>query len=205
MGGWVGGWMQFTPISVVGAKNTGSVFTFTTALQCPITASLVTPPKGPWYPHLPPLGNCQIQPAEQGPPAATASHRCNTASPPGCLSEVAGKIDALSSCACQRDAGINNSVVLLHLTPHSQCINIIYSVSFLHLTPHSQCINIIYNVSFLHLTPHSQCIWILFIMYSYRVPSQWLIKWYSFWDCFWVTDVLWTLNEIGLWGNVVVH
>lgn len=61
------------------------------------------------------------------------------------------------------------------------------------------------SVVLLHLTPHSQCIWILFIMYSYRVPSQWLIKWYSFWDCFWVTDVLWTLNEIGLWGNVVVH
>ena len=88
---------------------------------------------------------------------------------------------------------------------HQKIIQRPNSVVLLHLTPHSQCINIIYNVSFLHLTPHSQCIWILFIMYSYRVPSQWLIKWYSFWDCFWVTDVLWTLNEIGLWGNVVVH
>ena len=47
MDGQMDGWMQFTPISVVGTKNTGSVFTYTSVPHCPITASPVTPPKGP--------------------------------------------------------------------------------------------------------------------------------------------------------------
>ena len=105
--GWMNRGMQFTPISAVDRcwKHRLSLH-ISNCSPYPIIASPVTPPKGPRSPPLPPLGNCQTQPAGRGPPAAAASRHCSTASPPGRLSEAAGKIGALSNCAWERDAGI---------------------------------------------------------------------------------------------------
>ena len=109
------GWIWSTPVSVAGVNTSQRLSVHISSrlpTLCPITASPVTPPKGPRSPSRPPLGNCQTQPARRRPPAAAASHHCSTASPPGCLSEAAGKTDALSSCAWERDAGINVTEML---------------------------------------------------------------------------------------------
>ena len=70
------------------------------------------PNKSPSFPPLPPQGNCQTQPVGPGLPAAAVSHHCSTASPPGCLSKTAGKIDVLSSSAWERKEGIKSTGML---------------------------------------------------------------------------------------------
>lgn len=116
------GWRQFAPISVVDANNTSQSFSLHISNSFPLSYSCFfgDPTTGPRFPLLPPQGNCQTQPARLGPPTVAASHHCNKSSPPGCLSEAAGKIDVLSGSAWKRSAGIK-ATGMLRGRGHTKC------------------------------------------------------------------------------------
>lgn len=127
MDGWMvdgrmDGWRQFAPISVVDANNTSQSFSLHISNSFPLSYSCFfgDPTMGPRFPLLPPQGNCQTQPARLGPPTVAASHHCNKSSPPGCLSEAAGKIDVLSGSAWKRSAGIK-ATGMLRGRGHTKC------------------------------------------------------------------------------------
>lgn len=112
--GWVDGWIPFTSILVVDAENASQSLSLPMSNSSPFSYNCFSndPTIGRRCPPLPPWGNCQIQPARQGPPAAAVSHHCSAASPPECLSKAADKIDALSGCAWERNAGIRATGML---------------------------------------------------------------------------------------------